>query len=138
MSLTSRRQSRIPVSCQSISPLLSAHLPSSWTWPRLPNIERHVAGIRCTGGTRLAPPPLQKQQPAPSDLRNSPHFNHDSAPLLSSRGSLARIPKPPVASSQRGRPSAVSRPVSQPARCGLELRKGRKRDGVFRSMGCFL
>lgn len=82
---------------------------------------------------RNAPPPphsLQKQQPAAasvsSDLLNLPHFNHDSAPLLSSHGSLARIPKPPAASSRRSSLSGVSRPVSQPARRGLELRKGRK------------
>lgn len=82
-----------------------------------------------------APPPhsLQKQQPAAasvlSDLLNLPHFNHNSAPLLSSRGSLARIPKPPAASSWRSSLSGVSRPVSQPARRGLELRKGRKEGG---------
>lgn len=77
------------------------------------------------------PPPLQKQQPAAarvlSDLLNLPHFNHDSAPLLSWRGSLARIPKPPAAWSQCSSLSGVSRPVSQPARRGLELRKGRKK-----------
>lgn len=78
------------------------------------------------------PPPLQKQQPAAarvlSDLLNLPHFNHDSAPLRSSRGSLARIPKPPAASSQHSSLSGVSRPVIQPARRGLELRKGRKEE----------
>lgn len=94
-----------------------------------------------TERTPSPPPPhsLQKQQPAAasvsSDLLNLPHFNHDSAPLLSSRGSLARIPKPPAASSRRSSLSGVSRPVSQPARRGLELRKGRKegkkKNGVF-------
>lgn len=117
----------------SISLLLSEHLPSSLTVQRLPNSEHHVAGIRCINGTHPPPHSLQKQQPAAasvlSDLLNLPHFNHDSAPLLSSRGSLARIPKPPAASSQHSSLSGVSRPVSQPARRGLELRKGRKEGG---------
>lgn len=135
----------IPASCVSISLLLSAHLPSSLTVQRLPNSEHHVAGIRCINGTHPPPHSLQKQQPAAasvlSDLLNLPHFNHDSAPLLSSRGSLARIPKPPAASSQRSSLSGVSRPVSQPARRGLELRKGRKEGGKkqrFQSMVRFL
>lgn len=137
----------IPASCESISLLLSAHLPSSLTVQRLPNSEHHVAGIRCINGTQPPPPPhsLQKQQPAAasvlSDLLNLPHFNHDSAPLLSSRGSLARIPKPPAASSRRSSLSGVSRPVSQPARRGLELRKGRKeggeKNGVFNRWSAF-
>lgn len=97
------------VICESVSALLSAHLPSSLSVQRLPNSEHHAAEIRFINKSSMLRPAVPAAAGSmPSDLLNLLHFNHASTPLLSSHRSLAWIPKCPSAASSQAPLSTAS------------------------------